>query len=143
MMSTTRSTSWGGWVGFAGIILLLNGIFSLFQALVALLTPAGYYNTTGAGLFLMSVNGYGWWNLVVGLLLIAIAGGLVAGAPWARIIAVILAALSAVGQLFLIPAQPWWSIIVITLDVLIIYAVTVHGRDFRAPSSERLPTHVM
>ena len=130
-MSTTQSTRWVGWIGFAVIILLLNGIFSLFQAVVALLTPAGYYNTSSAGLFLMSVNGYGWWNLIVGLLLIVTAGALLVGATWARTVAVILAALSAIGQLFLIPAQPWWSIIVIAIDILIIYAVTAHGREVR------------
>jgi hypothetical protein len=130
--NTTQPSRWVGWVGFAGIILLLNGIFSVFQALVALVTPADYYNTSGAGLFLMSVNGYGWWNLIVGVLLIATAGALLSGATWARAVAVILAALSAIGQLFLIPAQPWWSIIVIAIDVLIIYAVTAHGREVRS-----------
>jgi hypothetical protein len=57
---------------------------------------------------------------------------LLAGATWARAVAVVLAALSAIGQLFLIPAQPWWSVIIIAIDVLIIYAVTAHGREVRA-----------
>jgi hypothetical protein len=131
-MSTTQSTRWVGWVGFAAIIILINGIFSLLQALVALFAPAGYFNVSRAGLFVMSVNGYGWWNLIVGVLLIATAGALLAGATWARAVAVVLAALSAIGQLFLIPAQPWWSVIIIAIDVLIIYAVTAHGREVSA-----------
>jgi hypothetical protein len=50
---------------------------------------------------------------------------------WARIVAVVVAGLSAVVQLMLIPAQPWWSLIVIAIDVLIIYAVIAHGDELR------------
>ena len=45
--------------------------------------------------------------------------------------AIILAALSAVVQLLLVPAQPWWSLIVIAIDVLVIYALTAHGKELR------------
>jgi uncharacterized membrane protein len=31
----------------------------------------------------------------------------------------------------LIPAQPWWSLIVIAIDVLIIYAIIAHGDELR------------
>jgi hypothetical protein len=47
------------------------------------------------------------------------------------VIAVILVMLNAIGQLVLLPVQPWWSLIVLTLDVLVIYARTVHGRELR------------
>jgi hypothetical protein len=129
MMSSTQSTRWVGWIGFAGVILLLNGLFSLLEALVALFAPSGYFNVTRFGLFVMSVNGHGWWNLIAAVLFIATAAALLGGATWARVVAVILAALSAIEQLLLIPAQPWWSFIVIAIDVLIIYAVTAHGRE--------------
>ncbi|WP_442063259.1 DUF7144 family membrane protein [Rhizobium johnstonii] len=39
------------------------------------------------------------------------------------------ASLSAIGALLLVPAQPWWSIIVIGIDILVIYAVSAHGRE--------------
>ena len=39
----------------------------------------------------------------------------------------ILVAINAIGQLFLIPVQPWWSLIVLALDILMIYALAVHG----------------
>ena len=56
---------------------------------------------------------------------------LFAGQTWARVVAIILVVLSAIGQLLLIPAQPWWSLIIIAIDVLIIYALTVHGAELR------------
>ena len=82
-------------------------------------------------LFVFDVAGWGWWNLLIGLGLIATGLALFAGQTWARVVAIILAALSAVVQLLLVPAQPWWSIIVIAIDVLVIYALTAHGKELR------------
>jgi hypothetical protein len=130
-MSTAKTTGWTGWVVFAGVILLTSGIFSVVQALVALIGPDAYYVVAGGSLFLFDVAGWGWWNLIIGALMIIVGLALFAGQTWARIVAVVLAILSAVGQLLLIPAQPWWSLIIIAIDVLIIYALIVHGREMR------------
>ena len=66
---------------------------------------------------------------IIGIVLILTALALFAGATWARVVAIVLASLNAVGHVFLLPAQPWWSLIVITLDVFVIYALTVHGKE--------------
>lgn len=137
-MSTVNSTphapssGWTGWARFAGVILLVNGIFSGVQGLVALIGPNTYYAVTQGSLFVFDATGWGWWNLIIGVFLIATAFALFAGATWARIAAVILAIFSAVVQLLLIPAQPWWSVIVISIDVLIIYALIAHGAEYQA-----------
>ena len=131
-MSTVTKTGWVGWARFAGVILLISGAFSVVQALVALIGPNTYYAVENGTLWLLDLTGWGWWNLIIGALLIVTAFALFAGQTWARVIAIILAVLSALGQLLLIPAQPWWSLIVIAIDVLIIYALTVHGNELRA-----------
>lgn len=132
VMSTVKeATGWVGWIGFAGIILILNGIFSAVQGVVALVGPEAYYVVTDGSLFLFDITGWGWWNLIIGLLLAFAGVALFVGATWARVVAVIVAVLSAIGQLLLIPAQPWWSLIVIAIDILVIYAVTAHGREVR------------
>lgn len=129
-MSTVKEqTGWVGWVGFAAIILILNGAISAIQGIVALIGSNTYYVATRAGLFLFDITGWGWWNLIIGVLLVLTGVALFSGAMWARVIAVILVCLSALGQLFLVPAQPWWSVIVIAIDVLVIYAITAHGRE--------------
>ncbi|MET0726240.1 MAG: hypothetical protein ABWY36_07795 [Leifsonia sp.] len=132
-MSTERTqTRWVGWIGFAGTIIILSGFFSATQGVVAILGRDAYFRVDESGeLFLFNANGWGWWNLIVGLLLIFAGLSLYVGATWARVVAVILAALSAIGQLFLIPAQPWWAFIVIAVDILVIYAVTAHGSEVR------------
>ena len=131
-MSDVRKVSgWVGWVGFAAFILILNGVFSVIQGLVALIGSNYYYAVANGNLFLFDLTGWGWWNLIIGAVLVVTGLALFTGATWARIVAVIAAGLSAIGQLFLVPAQPWWALIVIAIDVLVIYAVTAHGRDLR------------
>jgi hypothetical protein len=133
-MSTVKATGWTGWVVFAGVILLISGIFSIIQGLVAIIGPNSYYVVANGSLWLLDVAGWGWWNLIIGVLLALVAFALFRGSTWARVVAVILVILSAAGQLLLIPAQPWWSLIVIAIDILIIYALIVHGREMRSES---------
>ena len=57
--------------------------------------------------------------------------GVLVGQTWARVTGVILAVINAVVNMVFAPAYPIWAIIVITLDVLIIYALAVHGREVR------------
>ncbi len=128
-MTTPKATGWTGWIVFAGVILVVIGIFSAIQGLVALIGPSSYYVLTEGSLWLLDVTGWGWWNLIIGLLLVLTAIALLAGQTWARVVALILVILNAIGALLLIPAQPWWSVIVIAIDVLVIYALIVHGRE--------------
>ena len=131
MTEVRRVSGWVGWVGFAAIILILNGVFSVVQGLVALIGSNTYYVVTDGSLFLLDLTGWGWWNLIIGAALVLTGLALITGATWARVVAIIVAGLSAIGQLLLVPAQPWWALIVIAIDVLVIYAVTAHGRDLR------------
>ncbi|MEI5585286.1 MULTISPECIES: DUF7144 family membrane protein [unclassified Agromyces] len=135
-MSTTRSdagevrvTGWVGWGWFAGTVLLIAGAIDAIYGFIAILQPDAYFVVTSGTLFLLDVGGWGWWHLILGIVLILVALALFTGATWARITAVVLASLNAVGHVFLLPAQPWWSLIVITLDIFVIYALTVHGRE--------------
>jgi hypothetical protein len=129
-MNTVERTGWTGWGYFAAWVLLLDGIFGVLQGVVLLVAHDTYFVARGS-LFVFDLSGWGWWCLVVGLIVIGVSIALFVGQTWARVIAVILAVISATGQLLLIPAQPWWSIIIIAVDVLIIYALTAHGRELR------------
>jgi hypothetical protein len=74
-------------------------------------------------------NVWGTVHLLLGVLLLVSGVGVLAGNLAARVVAVILAGLSALANLIFIEAYPIWSIIIITVDVLVIYALTVHGRE--------------
>jgi hypothetical protein len=133
MSSTeTQVTGWVGWGVFASVILIISGVIDAIYGLVAIVGPnSAYFATVEGELFVFNVAGWGWWHLIVGILVILVGLALLTGATWARVIAVILAALSGISQLFLLPVQPWWSLVVLTLDVLVIYALTVHGRELK------------
>ena len=74
-------------------------------------------------------SAWGWIHLSLGIVLFLAGLGLLQGAVWARTIAVVLASLSAIANFLWLPVQPWWAIIMITLNIFIIWALTAHGRD--------------
>jgi hypothetical protein len=55
--------------------------------------------------------------------------GVLAGRTWARVVGITLAVLSAIANFLFIPYYPFWAILVITLDIFVIWALTAHGRD--------------
>jgi hypothetical protein len=126
MPDTTRS-GWYGWIAFAAIMMLMLGVFHAVAGLVALFRD-DYFLVTQSGLVIdASYTTWGWTHLILGILVAAAGAALVSGATWARVVAVVAAMLSAVVNLAFLSAYPLWSVIMIALDILVIYAVTAHG----------------
>jgi len=124
-------TAWTGWVVFAAFMMFLTGSFQAVQGIVAIFDP-GYYRVTEGGLVIdVDYTAWGWTHLLIGALLFLTGVGVLAGNLAARTVAVILAGLSAIANLLFIEAYPFWSIIVITIDILVIYALTAHGRELK------------
>ncbi|MDF2561136.1 MAG: hypothetical protein K0R99_2582 [Microbacterium sp.] len=132
MTNDVTVTGWTGWGVFAGVLLIVGGAIDLIFGFAAVIGPDSSYFLTTSGLFMVDVAGWGWWHLISGALLIFVGISLIGGATWARVIAIILVALNALGQLSLLSAQPWLSLILLAVDILIIYALTVHGRELKA-----------
>ncbi|MEU7907640.1 hypothetical protein [Actinoplanes sp. NPDC049118] len=126
-----RVTGWVGWVLFAGIIMLTGGFFNVMGGIVALIRD-DFYLVGSSGLVLsIDYTAWGWLLLLSGVLLLFAGYGVMVGQTWARVTGVILAVINAVMHMVFMPAYPLWSIIVITLDVFIIFALAVHGRETR------------
>ncbi|WP_236790907.1 hypothetical protein [Amycolatopsis sp. GM8] len=122
-------TGWTGWVSFGGIMLVLLGLFHAVDGLVALLDD-NYYAVGPSGMAInVSYTVWGWLHLGLGILAFVVGIGVLSGRAVAQAAAAVIAAASALVHLVFIPAYPFWSIIVIVLDVLIIYALLVHGRE--------------
>jgi hypothetical protein len=127
-------TPWTGWVVFAAFMMIMVGSFQMIEGLVALFDD-GFYHVTEGGLVVnVDYTVWGWTHLLIGALLIAAGVGVLAGNVLARTVAIALAALSALVNMVFIEAYPIWSIIIITVDVLVIYALVVHGRELRGSS---------
>ncbi len=131
-MSHERSGFAAGMSAFAGFMLLLAGSFQMLAGLGAIFKKDShiYVNTGDTTYYLhMSTSGWGWLHLFVGLIVFLAGLGIFAGQVWARTVGVIAAIASAVVNFMFIPIYPVWAIVVITIDVLVIWALTAHGRD--------------
>ncbi|MGY1805105.1 hypothetical protein ACI78T_17620 [Blastococcus sp. SYSU D00922] len=124
-------TGWMAWISFAGVLLVVVGLLQAMQGLAALLDES-FYVVGRSGLVVeLDYTVWGWTHLLLGIVAILTAAGLLAGNTVARVVGVVLAGLSALVNLAFLPAYPWWSTIVIAFDVLVIYALTVHGGEMR------------
>jgi hypothetical protein len=116
-----------GWVLFAAILILINGVFNGFDGLVGFFRASYFVGSpTFGSLWIWALL----W-LAFGVLQVLAGLAIMAGQGWARWFGIVTVGLNAVVQMFAIAAYPWWSLIIITIDVLIIYALTAHWR--RAP----------
>ncbi|RYV50801.1 DUF7144 family membrane protein [Pengzhenrongella frigida] len=125
-------TGWVGWIAFAGTMMLLLGTFHVIQGFIALFQTE-YYLVGENGLTVnVDYTQWGWTHIVLGALAVAAGLGLLVGQMWARVIAVIIAFVSAVVNIGFMAAYPVWSTIMIAIDVLVIWAVIVHGREMKS-----------
>lgn len=117
-----------GYATFAGVVLVLGGIFQALVGIAALAND-NYLVVTQDYAFRFNVTSWGWIHLVLGLVVLFAGIGIFSGSVVARTIGVFVAVLSAGVHFMFMPYQPIWSAVVIALDVAIIWALTAHGRD--------------
>lgn len=126
---TEPTSGWVGWVYFAGIMLLLLGAFQLIEGLTALFNrPYLLVNSNGL-LVTVDLSAWGWLHLLIGVVALVAGWGVMVAKRWAQILGIVLAGVSAIVNLTYIAAYPLWSVVVITVDVIVIYALAVHGRE--------------
>lgn len=122
-----RQSAWVVWVNFAGVLLMLLGSFHVIQGLVALFRDEVYIVGRHGLIVNVSYTTWGWVHLAWGVVAILAGICLLAGQMWARVVAVVVAFVSALMSVSFMPAYPIWSVMMIALDVVIIWAVAVHG----------------
>jgi len=74
----------------------------------------------------LSVSGWGWIHLVLGIVLAATGFFILTGQPWARKGGIGVAALSALANFLFIPYYPLWAVVIIALDVAVIWALATY-----------------
>lgn len=107
----------------AAIILTTIGILQIFQGIAAVaedeLFVVGIEYT-----YKFDFTTWGWIHIVLGAVITLVGLVLFTGATWARVAAIVLAALSILANFMWLPYYPWWSILLIALDVVVIWAVS-------------------
>jgi hypothetical protein len=117
-----------GFSVFAGTMMIISGIFQVFQGLAAILED-DFFVLGRAYAYDIDVTTWGWIHLVAGLIIAAAGAALFSGALWARVIAIFLALVSMVINFAYIPYYPVWSLLIIAIDIGVIWAITSLGRD--------------
>ena len=124
-------TAWAGWVVFGGAMLILMGIFQVIEGLVAVFDD-GFYLVRQSGLVVnVNYNTWGWAHVLIGIVGVLAGLGLLAGNMLARMVGVVIAMVSAVVNMAFVSAYPVWSLMLIALDVIVIYAIIAHGRELK------------
>ena len=121
----------GGWITFAAVMLGLGGTFAVLEGILAIANSRVY---AGHSTFVFSnLNTWGWIVLLLGVCMLLAAFGLFSGSELARWFGVFIASFNAIGQLYYIPAYPFWSLTMFTVDILIIYGLVAYaGHKLRA-----------
>ena len=127
-MVQQRSSAAAGWTMFAGIMMMMIGFFHGLAGLSGILKD-DFYAVLPNYVLKFDVTTWGWIHLIGGIVVVLAGFGVFSGAVWARTVGVILAAVSALVSFAWIPLYPIWSFVLIAIDVTIIWALTVHGRD--------------
>ncbi|MFJ8541161.1 hypothetical protein ACIRFH_03925 [Streptomyces sp. NPDC093586] len=117
-----------GGVVFAGVLMLIEGLFGVFNGIAAI-AKDDVYAAVGDYVFKFSLTSWGWIHLILGILLALTGLGILRGAAWARGLGVGLATLAVILQFIWLPYHPLWAIISIVIGVFVIWALcTDHGR---------------
>jgi hypothetical protein len=127
-MSTKSSMA--GWIGFAGIVMLIVGSIDFFQGLIAIIED-DYYVPTRAGFLVVDLTTWGWFMLFWGALLVLAGLALIAGQGWARWFTIVVVSLNILLQLGFVGSSdyPLWALTAIALNIVVLYALTARWSE--------------
>jgi hypothetical protein len=130
-MEASRNGSKGqGWAAFAATMVLVVGVFNVIYGLAAIIED-DYF--VADELLFGSLSLWGWVHLIIGVLQVITATLIYAGNDLGAVLGIMFAGFNAIAALLAIGAYPLWSVIILVVDGLIIYALTVYG-DALKPS---------
>ena len=127
--STKGSAVATGFIVFAGVAMVMIGALHAMQGLVALFND-DFYVVGQKWIFEFDLTAWGWIHLLAGIGVVVAGFFVFSGAAWARWVGIGVAAISALLNFMWLPYYPIWSLVIIALDVLVIWALAVHGREF-------------
>jgi hypothetical protein len=120
-----------GWKIFAGILIILVGIFNVIDGLRAITNASQVMSHFPNGKVQLPLTNnlktWGWLVLIIGAVMI-LAGFLIfSGNMFGRIVGVTVASLNAIIQLSYLDHNTFWSFTMILVDLLVIYGLIAHG----------------
>jgi hypothetical protein len=111
-----------GFSTFAGVVMVIAGIWHVLQGIAAIAHDHIYVSTPDY-VYSFDLTGWGWIHLVLGVVVAAVGVAVLRGHSWAAAMGMILAGLSLLGTFLFIPWYPFWSLLIMALDAAVIYAL--------------------
>ena len=125
-------SGWVGWIVFAGTMMMILGVFHMFEGLVALFRHSFIAFPTSGLTIQVSYNQWGWLQLLAGALVFFAGLGLFTGRMWARTLGVIVVSISALVNFAWANIYPFWSLTLLAVDFFVLYAIIAHGSEMKA-----------
>ena len=119
----------GGWVLFAGIMIMLVAILNVFWGIAAIDSSSFFVEDTRY--IVSNLNTWGWVVLIIGVLQFIAAFSIFAGGSYGRWFGIATAGANAIAALLSIPAYPFWGLAIFAVDILIIYGLAAYGGNRR------------
>jgi hypothetical protein len=117
-----------GWLLFAGIMLAVVGVLNIVYGIAAV-SDSKIYVRDVAFVF-GNLHLWGWLLIVVGVAQVGTSIGIWRTAEWARWLGILFAIANGCVQFLVMPAHPFWAIMIFMIDVIIAYGlITYGGRD--------------
>ncbi len=124
-MEYEESNRGAGWLLFAGVMIALASLLNVIGGISAI-SDANFYVANASYQF-GDLHTWGVILLLIGLMQGFAAFSIWSGGAYGQWLGVISATLNAAAQLFFLPAFPFWSLAIFSLDILVIYGLIVYG----------------
>ncbi|MFF5899760.1 hypothetical protein ACFY8O_28060 [Streptomyces argenteolus] len=120
--TTGGSAAQSGWTVFAAVMMIFGGAMAIFEGIAAIAKDDLFVSTRNY-VFQFSLTGWGWVHLILGIVVVVAGCALFSGALWARAVGVLLAGLLAIANFLWLPYYPFWSLVLIAINVFVIWAL--------------------
>lgn len=125
-------TGWVGWIVFAGTMMAILGVLHMFEGMIALFRNTQVVFPTSGLTVQVSYTQWGWLQLIAGAIVLATGLALFTGRTWARALGVIIVSISVLVNFAWANVYPFWSLTLLAIDFLVIYALVAHGGELKA-----------
>jgi len=119
---SSRATFVSGVSTFAGVLLVLIAAFQIVDGIAAIANDTVFVRGLDY-IWKFDVTAWGWIHLIIGLVALGAGIGILMAQTWGRLVGILIAGISALSNFMFMPYYPFWSLAVIALDILIIWAL--------------------
>ena len=107
---------------FAGVLLATLAVFQILEGIAAIAEDDVFVSGINY-VYQLDVTTWGWIHLVIGALALAVGVGILTGRSWALVAGMGLAVISALSQFMFMPLYPFWALLLIAMNILVIWAL--------------------